>query len=322
MAEINVHNQLTLVEIAKRSLNKNALKIAELLAKKNAILDDAVWVEANDVTSHVTTKRTLLPAGSWRGFNEGVSSEASATSQFREDIGMLETESVIDAELAKLASGGERSLRSDEDSAFVEGLGQTLATALFYGNKSADIRKINGFATRYNLTSLDNVIGQSGTGSDTTSVWIIEWGKDACHLIYPKGAKAGGIEIEDCGKIRVTDSNGKSWMAWSTRFRAHVGLVVRDDRAVQRIVNIETSGTTNILDEDNLIASINLLPSLGDSAVIYCNRTIMTQLDIIAKDKTNVNYNFENWAGKRVLTFRGVPVKLCENIVNTETAVS
>jgi len=52
--------------------------------------------------------------------------------------------------------------------------------------------------------------------------------------------------------------------------------------------------------------------------VIYVNKTLKTQMDIDAKDKANVNYTTANVWGVPTLMFRGVPVKICEGIVNTE----
>ena len=42
----------------------------------------------------------------------------------------------------------------------------------------------------------------------------------------------------------------------------------------------------------------------------------------MAKDKTNVNYTSSDAFGVPVTRFRGVPVRLCEAIVDTETAIS
>jgi len=42
-----VQNQLTLLELAKRSNNGNFFEIAEVLNTINEVLQDAPWVEAN-----------------------------------------------------------------------------------------------------------------------------------------------------------------------------------------------------------------------------------------------------------------------------------
>jgi len=101
MAELTVRGQLTLVELAKRTNNKELLTIAEVLNEDNELVQDAVWLEANDITSHVYTRRTSLPTGSWRQINKGVVEEASSTQQIREPIGILEAFSKTDCVLVQ-----------------------------------------------------------------------------------------------------------------------------------------------------------------------------------------------------------------------------
>lgn len=314
-------DRLTLVELAKRHKDGKVQAIAEVLNKVNSILDDAIWLPANGQTSHTTTQRLSLPAGSWRKLNEGVSREASHTKQIVENIGILEAYSQVDAALVELADDP-ASFRFSEDMAFIEGMSQTLATALIYGTTTGAPEKINGFATRYNLTSLDNVDGASGTGSDTSSLYLVQWGPDKVHMVYPRTHSSFGLSHEDDGVLTTYDSNNNPYKVFQSHFKVYAGLVVRDDRCVQRVANIETSGSSNILDEDQIIRALRRMPNGGQGAVMYCNKTIMTQLDIIAKDKTNVTYMAENPFGMPVMVFRGVPVRQLDAILDTETAIS
>jgi hypothetical protein len=101
-------------------------------------------------------------------------------------------------------------------------------------------------------------------------------------------------------------------------------MFVTDDRCVQRIANIETSGSENILDDDQIIEALNYMPTAGGSGntVIYINRVLKTQFDILAKDKANVNYTSDNAFGMPVTRFRGIPVRMWESILNTEDALT
>lgn len=323
MSVFNQHSQYTLVELAKRTNNGNLLEIAEVLSITKEMFQDAVWIEANQTASHVGTKRTNLPSGTHRQANQGVASEASSTKQVAEPICRLEAHSRVDEAILDLAPDKAKA-RSQEDLAFVEGLGQTIETNMIYGDIDTNPEQIDGLATRYDATADANVIGASGTGSDTTSLWIIEWGPMKVHMIYPKGSQAG-LQTEDMGKQLVTNDSGSTYFwAWFTKFVAWYGLYVHDDRCVQRIANIETSGSTNTLDDDDIIEALNLLPQAGGggSTAIYVNRTLKTQLEILAKDKSNVNYTSDNAFGVPLTRFRGIPVRLCESIVNTESAIS
>jgi hypothetical protein len=318
---VNPTSQLTLMELAKRTNDKNLLTIAEVLTKEKAILADGIAVESNQPTSHVGTKRTNLPAGSWRRINKGVQTEASSTKQITEAMGMLESYSQIDKRLVDL-SANKQEFRSQEDLAFIEGLSQTVETALIYGATEDNPEQIDGFASRYNATTMDNVYDAGGGGSDTTSLWIIQWATNKVHLIYPPGGNVG-IHAKDLGEMRVESASGYYYQAYVTHFAIDTGIFVHDDRCVQRIANIETSGTTNILDDDTIIEALNQMPQRGGGAgtAIYVNRTLCTQFDILAKDKANVNYSSDNAFGEMVTRFRGTPIRLCESIVDTETAI-
>ena len=59
---------------------------------------------------------------------------------------------------------------------------------------------------------------------------------------------------------------------------------------------------------------------MGRSA-IYCNRTIATTLDLQAMNKTNVLLKMEEWDGEAVTTFRGIPIRVTDSLLNTETRV-
>lgn len=321
MATLTANQQLTLVELAKRTANKKIETIAERLSEVNEMMMDAVWIEANDLTSHVTTVRTSLPSGTYRKINSGVASEASTTKQIREDIAMLEAFSKVDKKLVDIAPD-KAAFRSGEDMAFVEGIGQSMMDALIYGNKATDPEQINGLATRYNALADTNVVGAGGTGSDVSSIWIIQWGMDKAHLIYPKGGMPGGINFEDMGIDVAQDGSSNDYVVYRSHFEVNFGLVVRDDRNVQRIANIETSGSSNIFDEDLLIRRLRNMTNGGKGAVIYANQTILSQMDVAAKDKTNVNYYIENVFGVPTTTFRGFPVRQVDAILDTETAIS
>ena len=323
MAELAVRGQLTLVELAKRTHNKELLTIAEVLNEDNELFDDAVWVESNDLTSHVFTQRTSLPTGSWRTVNEGVVEEASSTNQKRETIGILEAFSKVDAFLVDNAPNPTQ-YRTDEDMSFVEGLGQNLVEKFFYGNEATDPEQITGLSVRpaYDALADANVWGAGGGGDDTTSIWIVQWGPRKVHLVYPRGSQSMGIKRTDLGKQIAYDSEYNPYMAYWSNFVANVGICIRDDRHVQRIVNIESTGAANIFDEDLLIKALNHMPGRGAGAVVYMNETLLSQMDIRAKDKTNVNWQPGEAFGKPVTYFNGHPVKKVDQIVITETVIT
>lgn len=322
MATVAIRGQLTLIELAKRTGNNNLLEIAEVLSAVNQMLDDAVWVEANSLTSHLVTIRTSLPTGTWRKLNYGVAAESSSTRQADEPIGMLESYSKIDADLVKIAPDPVK-FRSDEEASFLEGMSQTLATALVYANIITDPERITGFAPRMpSLVTAGRVVGCGGTGSDVTSAYLVQWGSSRVHLIYPRGNRSMGINMDPLGEDTVSDGAGGEYQAFRTHFQVKVGLVVRDDRCIGRLANMEASGTTNIFDDSKLIAILNAMYMRGQGSVIYGNTTFLNQVDQQANSKTNVYYTPGEEFGKPVNYFRGTPIKQCDAIVNTETTIT
>lgn len=321
MSDLVLQNQLSLLEIAKRTEpDGNFAVIAEVLNKTNAILKDVPFVEANGAYYHKIVKRNSVPTGEWRKLNAGVSTAASDTTEVAEPIGMLESFSEIDEALLKLAADPTKA-RMSEAAAFIEGLGQTFATTLFYGNANIDAEKFTGLAARQGTLNSKTIVGCSGTGSDTSSIYVVAWGENEVFGVYPKGHKSAGIEHNAIGTETKTLSTGKVYRVVRDQFKMYGGLAVKDDRCIGRVANIETAGSSNLFDDDALITVLNHM-SLRGNRVIYVNPTIKTQMDINLKDKTNVNYSVTDAYGPASLVFRGVPVKVCEAIVNTETAIS
>lgn len=321
-------NQLTLVSLAKRTKNNAVLAVAEVLSKSNAVLSDAPWVQANGLNNHTSSKRVYLPAGSWSKINTGVALEKSEVTQVVESIAMLESYSRIDTRLIDIAPDP-MAFRMDEDLAFVEGMSQTLASQIFYGTTVGSPEKFDGFATRYaNLTTLGvsavhNVHNYGSSGSTLNSVFIVQWGPTTVHMIYPRNADPNipgvGIKQEDDGKLTVTDSNNAPYKCWQTHFQVWAGLAVRDDRCVQRVCNVPATAS-NL--SDKLIDALRQMPNNGNGSVIYANAIVLSCLDKEAKDKTNVYYTPPEVFGYPQMMFRGIPVKQCDALLGTESALT
>ncbi len=62
---------------------------------------------------------------------------------------------------------------------------------------------------------------------------------------------------------------------------------------------------------------------LGDGKeVIYCNKTIHAWLHKQAMNAKNVNLTIDEYAGKKIVSFLGIPVRRADAILNTESAVT
>lgn len=321
MASYAQAGQLTLVEVTKRVHEGKMLPIAEILSKSRPCLQHAVFVEANEMFSNVTTQRYSLPAGSWRKFNAGVAAESSQTKQIRDQIGMLESYAEHDQKLVDSMPNPSQ-FRNDENVAFIEGLAQTMSTQLFYGNALVDPEKWTGLAPRMATLNSKTIQGCSGTGSDVSSIYLVQWRADRVHMIYPRGSSAG-LKHEDLGKATKVDSNGAMWEVYRDHFTWDAGLVVRNPRAIARIANMEVTGSSNIFDEDVLIRTKNWMLDQGQGAIGYCSTDIYSQILIAIKDKSNVFHSVKDPFGDgEVPALMGIPIYVDEMILQTEDAIS
>lgn len=330
MALLSANNP-TLIDVASRlDPNLNIDKIVELLAATNPVLNDMTFMEGNLPTGHKTTVRTGLPGVTWRKLYGGVQPSKSTTAQVTDSCGMLEAYAEVDKALADL-NGNAAAFRLSEDKAFIEAMSQEMAQTLFYGNESTEPEAFTGFAPRFNSLSAqngDNIVSAAGSGSDNTSIWLVVWGPNTCHGIYPKGS-TGGVQMRDLGEVTVENVDGASGRAqmYRSHYRWDCGLTVRDWRYIVRIANIDVSDLNTLANTKNLITwmiqAAERIPSFGAGrAAFYCNRTIREKLRLGILEKVSSNLTFETVAGKRVMMFDEIPVVRTDALLNTEAAVS
>ena len=319
---------LTYTDWAKRYNDGRISVIVELLSQTNEILDDMRWVEGNLPTGHRTSVRTGLPLGTWRQLNYGVQPTKSTTSQVTDTCGMLETYSEIDKALADL-NGNTAEFRLSEDKAFLEGLSQQLAQTLFYGNTATTPEKFMGLTPRFSTlnagtASSQNVIDAGGTGADNTSIWLVVWSDLTVHGIFPKGSKAG-LQMRDLGEQTLLDATGNRYQGYRTHYKWDAGLTVRDWRYAVRIANIDVSDLASGTPADltkHMIRATHKVPSLKTGQpVFYMNRTGRQWLDIQAANKDNVMLKISEFEGRPVREFLGIPIRTCDQILNTEARV-
>ena len=326
MTTLTISAALGLAEMMKRRYNGVQLTVAETLAQINMLVATAPVREANDIWSHVSTRHNTLASPSARKLNAGGTRAHSETEQVRERIMLLELPVEIDEDIIDHEPDPAQAM-ADEISMDLEGVAQKLAYYLIYGNPATNAEELRGFMPRRAALSA-NCVGAGGTGSDMTSVYVVEWSPRSMNLIYPKGSPSMGVEVNDKGKLRVTDSSHNPYWAYVHQIKVQLGLNVVEERSLQRIANIEsTNATNNFIDATKvrlLVAAINRLPlaGLAGQAFIYANRTAKTQLDIYGLEKSNGFYTVDNLTGGPMTMFRGLPVLLVEQITDTELAAA
>jgi hypothetical protein len=307
--------------------------VIEMLMQMNPILDDALTVECNDGTRHQTTVRTGLPTTTWGKLYQGIPQSKGTKAQVTDTTGFNEGLSTVDTRVLKLSNGKEGAIRLSEAKAFLEAMNQEIASKIIYGNTASDPEQFMGLAPRFNDKSAANgnqIIDAGGTGSDNTSIWFVTWGDEQTHLLYPEGTQAG-VTREDKGEQRVLDANNNPYYVMEELFTWHVGLSVRDWRYVSRVANIDVSNM-----QAGSVALYTFLRKAyyklqnrrvaGGRLAIYCNRDVLEALDALATNAgasdSFIRLKPMEIQGKEVLTYRGIPIRETDAILNTEAQVT
>ena len=332
MAALSTINP-TLLDITKRLDPDGKIStITEILTQTNEVLEDMAWQEGNLPTGHRTTIRTGLPTPTWRKLYGGVQPTKSTTAQIQDSCGSMEAYAEVDKALADL-NGNSAAFRLSEDRAHIEGMNSEFSSTLFFGNEGTEPEAFTGFAPRFNSTSAangENVLSAGGSGSDNNSIWLVAWGPNTCHGIYPKGS-VGGMYMEDKGNVTVENIDGSNGRmeAYRTHYAWKCGLTVRDWRYVVRIPNVDLSNLTkNAASGADLIdlmtQAIEPLPSLTlGKPVFYVSRKVKSFLRRQIMNKVaNSTLTMDQVAGKMVTMFDGIAVKRVDALAANEAAVS
>lgn len=321
----------TLAELEDFYKGQEAGDIIELCNQTNDIMSDVQWMESNQSDGHLTRIRTGLPDVYWRRLYKGTPPSKSQWSQVKEVCGQLEAIQELDVAEIELYGDRAKAFRLSEAKAHMEAMRQKVATTLFYGDNAVTPDEFNGFAQRYPSTTSPNVVTAGGsTANKETSMYLVAWGSDTVHGLYPKGS-TGGLQKEDLGRYMTFDSAGNKFQCVGDKYNWRCGLAVRDWRAVVRICNIDTTkltlrkGATGWIDLQALtIAAKNKMPaSMRSRAIWYCNQDVLTALELQAIDYGTVHLTYgEFFDSKAVPMLHGRPIRQCDALVSTEAVVS
>ncbi len=322
--------------------------IAELLSQSNEPVTDMLWMQGNLPTGHRITQRIGLPTTYTRQINQAVQVSRGQTAQVDEGMSIFESWAETDVDLLKLWDDQAAFLYL-QSLGFYESLTQSWAKSFIYGDPSVDPTQFLGLAPRYSTVdstkaaNAQNVIDGGGTGSVNTSVWLITHAPMALHGIIPKGTPAGITHFMNEDQVLQTSTT-----VGGTRLRVHqeqwqwkAGLALWDWRWCARLCNIDVTNLKNqagatdltegIIDMLYRMPSIFTPPSTSGNPktslaipgkqVIYCNRTVRAALHKQMLNKTNNQLTMEDWYGHKVMALAGIPIRNCDQILNSESRI-
>lgn len=326
MATLTSSDRLTALEVLNRSAGQNddARRIIEVMSATNEILLDAPVMEANDGVVNTSVLRTSLPRAEHRIYNNGVGEAASQTKTVHDYMCEIAMYSNVDKKLLDHAKDKAEILWS-ESRGILEGMGQTQAEDIIYGNHNVDPSTMMGFASR--RTAIDNKTvldggGTSASSGSLTSLYIVKWGTNRVHMFYPRGSSSIGVQKDDKGIQTVLGQNNKPMEAYQVYYDAEYGLAVRDPRALIRIANINLASVTATTLIEMILKAKRNLPQGDGTICVYAGSELLGLLDIAAMNKNNVIYNAEDPFGRELLKIRDMRLRQVDAILTTEDYVA
>ena len=344
---------VTIVDLAKQ-LDTKGEGIAPsvmLLAQSNPILDDMPVSECNMTAAHRVFHTTKLPKSYWRAINQGTDVSKSEHEQKDEPTGQLVGRAQVDRTAIEL-NGNSKAWLLAREREQIESMNQEMARVLLYGNKADDPNAFVGLAPRYSTMDPgdfglpSNVIDAGGTASSDglTSAYLVHWGPQTVHGIYPKGLPTG-IRRDAEENADLIDRDGREFKGFKSRWEWTIGLAVEDPRYIVRVANIDVAGVESMVNDGAaasaqqkllrvMLKAHKLIPSgaIG-RPVWYVPRNVGLMMDIIAMEKSNVNLTVQTVEGgsgsvqdggpkRTVTTFYGTPVKYLDAFREDEALVS
>jgi hypothetical protein len=349
MASTGSENAVSLIDWAKtRDPKGNSADIAELMTQSNELINHMYWQEGNGANMHRISQRIGLPTVYYRQLGQAVNPSKSGYAQFDEGMSICDGWSEIDVELAKM-EGDEARFRFLEALGFIEAQCQQFATTFFYGDTTANPERFMGMNARYSTMvaasagNAQNVLNGGGTGSVNTSVWLLNSGPRSLMGIFPKGTPSG-IQRKDFGQQVIPGAAGYAQgrlEVFQEKFSWKAGIALKDWRWCVRICNVDTDNLVNETGAADLLKlmtkAMYRVPSISTPAsttgnpltsiamtgrpFFAMNRTAREMLEIQAQNKTNSQLKLEDVDGRKVLSFKGIPLTNSDALLNTEATV-
>lgn len=332
---------VTLADVAK-SKDKKIGAVAEVLSQEDPMLMDIPYMEMNEKTIHKEEIRTALPAIYYRKANQAIPASKTTTEERTFTAAHFESKSQMDEKVA--SRGGQDRIaynRWNQAQGHIQAHAQEHASLTIYGSPETSPTKSAGFFDVYSTLNTseatsNQIIDAGGSGSDLMSILKVHWGERAIFGIYPAGTMAGLKRTDRSAggrlvQITALDENGDTGTFWGfeEQFEIDHGLVVKDYRQGSRIANIDPAtllsgaGAADLID-CMISAHYKIHNPSNGQGIWYVNRTTEAFLHKQALTKVGAGggLSFDNYQGRKVLTFLGDPVRRSDALLMTEDEVT
>ena len=294
----------------------------------SGLFDQMCLLPGNDGTGCKGQIITDYPEAESVGFNEGWGSGHVSGRAVRYDSTRCRISSDVDCDLYHTRPPAERAnYRLRKDKAFMRGLARQVAKKVFHGDRKSGMLGLYDIVNGKANTEFSEQVLRGSSTSTTANcfdIWLINSDEEGCFFFFPehgsdeegkqKDKSTAGVWIEPIpGKQRI-EKNGKHYYAYVTEMGFDIGVAIFDPRRVVRIANIDsttltTSGTTG----DNLVSLMTTASDMLEDinpgkCAFFCNDTVHTMLRQQINERVKNSLTFETVAGRKVITFDGIPV--------------
>ena len=332
---------MSLIDLYKGTGGTNAQigEVVEVLRQLNPLMEDAVTAECNMGTFHRHMIRTGLPTVTWGMLYQGIPQSKSTTQQVDDTTGFVEGLSTVDTRLLDI-SPNPAAVRLNEARGYLEAMAQEVQKGFFYHDTATTPERFKGLSARYGKIggggAGNQIVSAGGTGSDNTSIWFVTHGDAYTAPSTPRAPRRASPRGRTRASSVIATTTGVYYVK-EELFRQHIGVAVRDWRFNARIANIDVSdvqaGSVDLYKfmrkayyklQNRRTPKMNGDVAAQGRTVIYMNRDMLEALDALGTNSENGALMLKpmELEGKEVLSYRGLPIRETDALINAESLVS
>lgn len=308
--------------------------VAKVLTQMLPMLKDGPAFPSNNEMGQRNTIQNSLPTVQTAQLNKGTPRSKGGFTQVVDTIAWLDGRSEVDVRQERI-KGAEAvaHYRRQQDALFIEALAQAFELIALYGEETLDPGEFTGICKRTNALATaitGSQVRSMGTvvGGDGTSIYIVDWGRDSAHFIYPEKSGSAGLEVQNKGEQMVLDAASNPLEVEVTKFDWRLGLTVKDPRHIARLANIDVSDAlldapTQGLLMNELNKIFASMPSAsGLQRVMYTSRNVEAAWWNQAVNHPSAALQIRDYLGEPMPMYRGYPIRASDRVSEAESTVT
>jgi hypothetical protein len=319
----------TALDLAKATNELGQIEpVLDVVLRNQPIYEHAVWTSANRPEFHRVQQITATTASTKVGTEEGIPHNKTTRGWVDEQLAMFRDRSSIAKDSKILYGQSVEEYLNQEDKAKLSNMMTDLMTEWYSGNMATDPKGFNGVLQRLpalNTTFVGSpVFGAGGSNSGSmSSIYMAQWGLDACFMIHGMGSKSLGVNIEDMGMQRILDGSSLPYYAYEHVIGLDAGFVVRNTHSLGRVANIDLA-TSDVINANKVLLKSYQVKSRmvqGKQVYAYVSPDLYSYMKDYAFSRQNIWSKVDEY-GHEITQFGGLTWAPMFSILDTETTVA